>query len=199
MSRFKSLLSHTYTVVWNLIGFLRQQTIFSAGQDVVLNQLRHTKMKMCRLLDTFQLSYSTAAIQESKLHTVRAVLHSPVTHSLLNTCFHLCRACVCVCVGALTVKLLLTFFVLDSATLASDRSTSSKIRDCRKEEVLVEREIPRGGQTARRENGKMSFWRIFLTLGWTYRGNIVFLNLVHMSLIFECVNVSQRFGNWSIK
>ncbi len=33
--------------------------------------------------------------------------------------------------GALTVKLLLTFFVLDSATLASDRSTSSKIRDCR--------------------------------------------------------------------
>lgn len=71
----------------------------------------------------------------------------------------------CVCVGALTVKLLLTFFVLDSATLASDRSTSSKIRDCRKEEVLVEREIPRGGQTARRENRKMSFWRIFLTLG----------------------------------
>lgn len=29
-----------------------------------------------------------------------------------------------------TVKLLLTFFVLDSATLASDRSTSSNIRDC---------------------------------------------------------------------
>ncbi|TNN25584.1 hypothetical protein EYF80_064286 [Liparis tanakae] len=36
---------------------------------------------------------------------------------------------------ALTVKLLLTFFVLDSATLASDRSTSSKIRDCRGEET----------------------------------------------------------------
>lgn len=29
-----------------------------------------------------------------------------------------------------TVKLLLTFFVLDSATLASDRSTSSNIKDC---------------------------------------------------------------------
>lgn len=33
----------------------------------------------------------------------------------------------------LTVKLLLTFFVLDSATLASERSTSSKIRDCRRQ------------------------------------------------------------------
>lgn len=30
-----------------------------------------------------------------------------------------------------TVKLLLTFFVLDSATLASVRSTSSKIMDCK--------------------------------------------------------------------
>lgn len=30
----------------------------------------------------------------------------------------------------LTVKLLLTFFVLDSATLASVRSTSSKMMDC---------------------------------------------------------------------
>jgi len=39
--------------------------------------------------------------------------------------------------NALTVKLLLTFFVLDSATLASDRSTSSKIRDCREEEEEV--------------------------------------------------------------
>lgn len=31
----------------------------------------------------------------------------------------------------LTVKLLLTFLVLDSATLASVRSTSSKMMDCR--------------------------------------------------------------------
>lgn len=31
---------------------------------------------------------------------------------------------------SLTVKLLLMFLVLVSATLASDRSTSSKIRDC---------------------------------------------------------------------
>lgn len=43
----------------------------------------------------------------------------------------------CIRVGAaedeqkLTVKLLLTFLVLDSATLASVRSTSSKMMDCR--------------------------------------------------------------------
>lgn len=36
----------------------------------------------------------------------------------------------------LTVKLLLTFLVLDSATLASVRSTSSKMIDCRETEQL---------------------------------------------------------------
>lgn len=49
------------------------------------------------------------------------------------------------------MKLLLTFFVLDSATLASDRSTSSKIRDCRTEEVWGERK--KGSPTRRAEMG----------------------------------------------
>ena len=43
------------------------------------------------------------------------------------------------------MKLLLTFFVLDSATLASDRSTSSKMRDCGGEE-WKERRIKKGNR-----------------------------------------------------
>lgn len=42
-----------------------------------------------------------------------------------------------VCVQNLTVKLLLTFFVLDSATLASVRSTSSNMIDCRDTDTAV--------------------------------------------------------------
>ena len=75
--------------------------------------------------------------------------HCPARASDCDLLTETLRVCVCVLVcecvyvvilqDVLTVKLLLTFFVLDSATLASDRSTSSKIRDCRKMEVWGER------------------------------------------------------------
>lgn len=52
------------------------------------------------------------------------------------------------CWLSLTVKLLLTFLVLDSATLASDRSTSSKIRDWRgKVHAETKAEVGVGSET----------------------------------------------------
>lgn len=113
------------------------------------------RIKKSWLLNTFQLLYSTAAIWGSKLRLAAQHVPLPVISPLKPSVF-------CVCVCALTVKLLLTFFVLDSATLASDRSTSSKIRDCGKEEVLVKR---KEGNPERRTERQMAQKR---TLEWAF-------------------------------
>lgn len=126
------------------------------------------------------------------------VFNSVITHILQHTPQLVCRLQKCKVVlisvchlpcdpqclwNPLTVKLLLTFFVLDSATLASDRSTSSKIRDCGDEDERIwgGRRVPerKGG---REEKKRMSLLTSFLIIYLFFKRtglNLAYCNLHH--------------------
>lgn len=122
----------------------RLQRLLHSQGNIFFNNLRH-------YFGCFKKHVFSHPTQKSKLHNnyISIIILQPSNSLVVSLCFPLFSSNiisltaqhldlltdtqhVCVCVCVLTVKLLLTFFVLDSATLASDRSTSSKIRDCRK-------------------------------------------------------------------